>query len=284
MHEGSDLVAEAARRERARLVVNSAEASGRTLEAAVAAAAAKLGLTSDQVAVDVLEQAIPSTFGRIGSPARVRVTPLLESSAPVRSPGRADREQVGSVAHATPLDAHATPAATAPLGTSRGTKDVLPEVEATDRQIVEADTELAADFIEGFLDVLDLDGDITTWVDAQGGHVDIEGRDLDVLVGTDGVTLSALQELARLAVLRQTRHRVRITVDVDGFKARRRDELAAAARAAAERVLDTGEVEELQPMPAFERKLVHDVVASMTGLQSESLGEEPNRRVLIRRL
>jgi spoIIIJ-associated protein len=161
---------------------------------------------------------------------------------------------------------------------------VLPEVEATDREIVEADTELAADFIEGFLDVLDLDGDITTWVDAQGGHVDIEGRDLDVLVGTDGVTLSALQELTRLAVLRQTRHRVRITVDVDGFKVRRRDELAAAARAAAERVLDTGEVEELQPMPAFERKLVHDVVASMTGLQSESLGEEPNRRVLIRRL
>jgi spoIIIJ-associated protein len=278
MHEGSDLVAEAARRERARLVVNSAEASGRTLEAAVAAAAAKLGLTSDQVAVEVLEQAIPSTFGRIGSPARVRVTRLLESSAPVRSPGRADRVRVESV------DAHAAPPTSAPVGTTRGNRDVLPEVEATDREIVEADTELAADFIEGFLDVLDLDGDITTWVDTQGGHVDIEGRDLDVLVGTDGVTLSALQELTRLAVLRQTRHRVRITVDVDGFKARRRDELAAAARAAAERVLDTGEVEELQPMPAFERKLVHDVVASMSGLQSESLGEEPNRRVLIRRL
>jgi spoIIIJ-associated protein len=278
MHEGSDLVAEAARRERARLVVNSAEASGRTLEAAVAAAAAKLGLTSDQVAVEVLEQAIPSTFGRIGSPARVTVTPLLESAAPVPAVGRADRGQVESV------DADATPSIGGPLGSARSSRDVLPEVEATDREIVEADTELAADFVEGFLDVLDLDGDITTWVDAQGGHVDIEGRDLDVLVGTDGVTLSALQELTRLAVLRQTRHRVRITVDIDGFKARRRDELAAAARAAAERVLDTGDVEELQPMPAFERKLVHDVVASMTGLQSESLGEEPNRRVLIRRL
>jgi len=154
--------------------------------------------------------------------------------------------------------------------------------EVTDPEAVAADTELAADFVEGLLDVLDIDGDITTWVDTAGGHVDVEGSKLEFMVGQEGETLAAMQELTRLAVLRQTQRWVRITIDVNGFKAQRREQLVALGRSMAERVAQSGQHEELEPMTAFERKIVHDVVASVGGVRSESVGEEPNRRVIIR--
>ena len=152
----------------------------------------------------------------------------------------------------------------------------------TDPEAVTADTELAADFVEGLLDVLDLDGDITTWVDSAGGHVDVEGPKLEFMVGQEGEILAALQELTRLAVLRRTQRWVRITIDVNGFKAQRREQLVALARSTAERVAQSGQHEELEPMTAFERKVVHDIVAGVEGVSSESVGEEPNRRVILR--
>jgi spoIIIJ-associated protein len=148
--------------------------------------------------------------------------------------------------------------------------------------MVEADTERAADFLEGLLDALDVDGDITTWVDEAGGHVDLEGSDLDVLVGSNGETLSALQELTRIAVLRQSKRRVRLLLDINGYRARQRDQLISATKAAADRVISTREDHEFEPMTPAERKVIHDVVAATDGVRSESLGEEPYRRVIIR--
>jgi spoIIIJ-associated protein len=153
--------------------------------------------------------------------------------------------------------------------------------EPLDAAAIAADTELAADFVEGLLDVLDLDGDITTWVDATGGHIEVEGSGLEMLVGVDGEVLGALQELTRLAVLRQTRHRPRVHVDVGGFKARRQRELADMARTTARRVVETGRQEQLRPMTPFERKIVHDAVREVTGAATESVGEEPHRSVVI---
>jgi spoIIIJ-associated protein len=148
--------------------------------------------------------------------------------------------------------------------------------------MVEADTERAGDFLEGLLDALDVDGDITTWVDEAGGHVDLEGSDLDVLVGSNGETLDALQELTRLAVLRQSRRRVRLLLDINGFRARQREQLISVVRTTVEQVIRTREEHEFQPMTPAERKVVHDAVAPIDGVITESLGEEPNRRVVIR--
>jgi spoIIIJ-associated protein len=148
--------------------------------------------------------------------------------------------------------------------------------------MIEVDTERAGDFLEGLLDALDVDGDITTWVDEVGGHVDLEGSDLNVLVGPNGETLDALQELTRLAVLRQSKRRVRLLLDINGFRARQRAQLVASVKATVEQVLRTGEDQELQPMSPAERKVVHDAVAEIDGARTESLGEEPNRRVVIR--
>ena len=147
--------------------------------------------------------------------------------------------------------------------------------------MVEADTERAGDFLEGLLDALDVDGDITTWVDEVGGHIDLEGPDLDMLVGSNGETLDALQELTRLAVLRQSKRRVRLLLDINGFRARQRERLVSVVRATAEQVIRSQEDHEFQPMTPAERKIVHDAVAAIDGVTTESLGEEPNRRVII---
>ena len=148
--------------------------------------------------------------------------------------------------------------------------------------MVEEDTERAGDFLEGLLDALDVDGDITTWIDEVGGHIDLEGSDLDVLVGPNGETLDALQELTRLAVLRRSKRRVRLLIDVNGFRARQREQLISVVRATAEQVITNREDHEFQPMTPAERKIVHDAVAVIEGVRTESLGEEPNRRVVIR--
>jgi spoIIIJ-associated protein len=154
--------------------------------------------------------------------------------------------------------------------------------DPVDPEMIEVDTERAGDFLEGLLDALDIDGDITTWVDEIGGHVDLEGSDLDVLVGPNGETLDALQELTRLAVLRQSKRRVRLLLDINGFRVRQREQLVSIVKTTVEQVIRTGEDYELRPMSPAERKVVHDAVAGIEGAHTESLGEEPNRRVVIR--
>jgi spoIIIJ-associated protein len=154
--------------------------------------------------------------------------------------------------------------------------------EPIEPEMVEVDTERAGDFLEGLLDALDVDGDITTWVDEVGGHVDLEGPDLNVLVGSNGETLDALQELTRIAVLRQSKRRVRLLLDINGFRSRQRDQLIAVVKATAEQVISSREEQELQPMTPAERKIVHDAIAAIDGVLTESVGEEPYRRVVIR--
>jgi spoIIIJ-associated protein len=348
--------------------VAHAEASARTVDAAVTAAAAQLGLRSDQVDVEVLEDPVPSTFGFIGSPARVRVTPhatardtsltngpydpkptdaaaaaVATPDAPEQDAGpgplAAEQPPQPAAADVPPTsappstlgipddagDSEATPTSTStaadpgqadgpqvslqPLvvpdgpqpatGTAAGnSNDPAPSSpdlssgtksscrsyrdEPIEPEMVESDTERAGDFLEGLLDALDVDGDITTWIDEVGGHIDLEGPDLNMLVGTNGETLDALQELTRLAVLRQSKRRVRLLLDINGFRARHREQLISIVKKTVEQVIKTREEHEFQPMTPAERKVVHDAVAAIDGVHTESLGEEPNRRVVIR--
>lgn len=145
---------------------------------------------------------------------------------------------------------------------------------------LEEEGDIAADYIEGLLDIADLDGDIDMDVEGDRAVVSVVGATLHELVGSDGEVLEALQELTRLAVHRKTGERARLMLDVGGFRARRRSELADLGRSIAEEVARTGEPKRLRAMSPFERKIVHDAVAS-AGLRSESEGEEPNRRVVV---
>ncbi|RKN29541.1 Jag family protein [Micromonospora musae] len=143
-------------------------------------------------------------------------------------------------------------------------------------------SEIAADYVEGLLDILDYDGDIDELVSAGRPVVEVVGGRLQSLVGQRGATLEALQELTRLAVFRQTGTPSRLLLDVGGYRATRRKELAAVARNAVEKVKEYGEAVRLDPMSAFERKCVHDVVNAIAGVESESEGVEPNRRIVVR--
>jgi spoIIIJ-associated protein len=145
---------------------------------------------------------------------------------------------------------------------------------------LELESEIAADYIEGLLDVADLDGDIDMDVEGERAFVSVVGATLDELVGRRGEVLEALQELTRLAVHRQTGNRTRIMLDVGGYRQKRRAELAETGRDAADEVKRTGEPKRLWAMNPFERKIVHDAVAA-AGLRSESEGEEPERRVVV---
>ena len=145
---------------------------------------------------------------------------------------------------------------------------------------LEQEGDIAADYLEGLLDIADLDGDIDMDVEGDRAMVSIVGGDLDDLVGRGGEVLDALQELTRLAVTRETGERSRLMLDVAGFRAAKREELTALGAEAAERAGRTGEPVRLAPMTPFERKIVHDAVAA-AGLTSASEGEEPSRYVVV---
>ncbi|MFH9134890.1 protein jag [Streptomyces sp. NPDC017524] len=148
---------------------------------------------------------------------------------------------------------------------------------------LEQEGEIAADYLEGLLDIADLDGDIDMDVEADRAAVSIiseSARDLQKLVGRDGEVLEALQELTRLAVHRETGDRSRLMLDIGGFRAQKREILAALGAKAADEVRNSGEPVKLDPMTPFERKVVHDAIAA-AGLRSESEGEEPQRFVVV---
>ncbi len=147
-------------------------------------------------------------------------------------------------------------------------------------QNLENEGDIAADFLEELLNIADLDGDIDMDVDGDRASVAIVGGNNNHLVGKDGEALDALQELTRLAVYRQTGQRSRLMLDIDGYRVARRTSASEAARAAIESVQANGNPVELAAMNAFERKVVHDVVAE-SGLVSGSKGEGTNRHVVI---
>lgn len=170
--------------------------------------------------------------------------------------------------------------ATALDGTDSGTSDrqLSPE-EWLD--LLDEEAELAADFIEGLLDRLDLPGDIEIEVNDQHAFVTVQDVGSGLLIGRRGATLDALQELVRCAVQRQTERRAHVRVDVEGYRARQLEKLRDKCREAIAEVRETGGPVKLEPMDAYERKMMHDLVSASGGVTSSSEGSEPRRRVVI---
>nr|WP_051799370.1 R3H domain-containing nucleic acid-binding protein [Catenuloplanes japonicus] len=181
-----------------------------------------------------------------------------------------------------------TPHADQDLEIEEAAADAAEDSEETKESEGPSDTdlfhqsEIAADYIEGLLDILDYDGDIDELVSAGRPMVEVVGGRLQPLVGQRGATLEALQELTRLAIFRATGSPSRLLLDVGGYRNARRKELASVARNAIEKVREHGEPVRLEPMSAFERKCVHDVINAASGVESESEGVEPSRRIVVR--
>ena len=151
-------------------------------------------------------------------------------------------------------------------------------------ELLVAEGDAAGDYLEGLLDILDLDSDWVIDLDVEGERavVAIIGDgEIDKLVGDHGEVLDALQELTRLAAMAETGQRSRLMLDIAGYRARRRTELGELGKTTAEQVAASGEAVRLAPMNPFERKVVHDAVGAVAGVASSSEGEEPRRRVVI---
>lgn len=236
------------------------EGRGATVEEAIQDALAELGVSEQQAEVEIVNEPRGGFLGVGGQEAVV----ILRTDEPVPGPG-ADRGE-------------APPPRVAPM--SR----VIPEDELEE---LEAQADSAADFLEELLGHMGIDAVAEPSEHRGHMYVDIvDGPDADmaVLIGRNGQTLDAIQELTRMVVSRRLDTRVRVIVDVQDHRKHREDQLVENARHQADLVLDTGREAELAPMNPFERKLVHDALAELPGVETSSRGEEPNRFVVIRRI
>ncbi|MDQ3914506.1 MAG: KH domain-containing protein [Actinomycetota bacterium] len=156
------------------------------------------------------------------------------------------------------------------------------DVEALEPASPEDVAATATEFVSGLLKSLDLEAEVSSSIEGDTASIEVSGEALGGLIGRRGQTLDALQEITRTAVQRRLKGRVRVLVDVEGYRARRRASLADYARSIAERAKERGTEIELEPMSAYERKVVHDAVAEIDGATSFSEGVEPNRKVVVR--
>jgi spoIIIJ-associated protein len=181
-----------------------------------------------------------------------------------------------------------------------GSQDAVVRVRVTGPRVAEvADEELeeqadiAAEFLEGVVSRLGIDADVETAFREGTMYVEIlppgdaspddeDDDDMGLLIGRHGQTLEALQDLTRTIVGNRTGSRARIVVDAEDYRRRQRTRLENHARDVARKVARSGREEALEPMNAYERKIVHDAVASIRGVETSSTGEEPERRVVVR--
>lgn len=152
---------------------------------------------------------------------------------------------------------------------------------------LEEQAEVAEEFVRGILDRMDIPVEVDHGVVDGVMYVDVlaseEAESMGILIGRHGQTLDALQEVTRSAVQRRTQERCRVVVDVEDYRKRRRSQLAHRTRDVAQRVRQTGKPERFEAMTSYERKIVHDSAGEVGGVETSSEGEEPERRVVIRK-
>ena len=156
--------------------------------------------------------------------------------------------------------------------------------EPIDEVSLEEQRASAEEFTRGIVDAFEFGASVKATIVDEGVLVDVTGDDLGLLLGPKGATLQAIEELVRTAVQRQTEGRgARINVDVGGYRAKRREALARFAQEVAEQVRESGEDRAMEPMNASDRKVVHDALSEIEGVETASEGEDPRRRVVISR-
>lgn len=292
------------------------ETTGPTIAAALDAALDELGVDEEDVEFEVLQEPKAGLFGRLGAqPARIRarVKPISREKPGERARGRrGPRRTDGSkgTAEATPAGRVSTVTATAPRegpegeatsaqnageaaegparrrrrrGRGKGQRVDEGSDVSTEEIPIGEQADVADEFLRGLLEAFGVRAEVAVRIEEDAVLVDVEGRDLGVLVGPKGTTLRAIEDLVRTVVQRRTDgHGARIHVDIGGYQAKRRAALEQFAGDLARRVLETGKEIALEPMSPADRKIVHDTVAAIEGVTTISEGEEPRRRVVIR--
>jgi spoIIIJ-associated protein len=274
------------------------ETTGRTLEEAKDAALDQLGVDEQDAEFEVMEEPKSGLFGRLRSEARVRARvrptrPRPKDERRERRGGRsggarrggrersgggegAPEQGDGGAERAGPRSQPREPRPPRVRATRNG--DEMHEDVPLDQQ-----AEVAKGFLEGLIAEFGHQAAVAVHpVDEDTVEVRVTGDDLGLLIGPRGQTLTAIQELARTVVQRQTgAHNGRLIVDVAGYRQARREALARFTHEVAAKVLAAGESMALEPMSAADRKVVHDTATEIEGVSTSSEGEEPRRRVVI---
>jgi spoIIIJ-associated protein len=252
------------------------DARGATFEQALASAVADLlDLDPDEVELKLRAPGIDALEGRLRLDLEIEDVRDVSVAAPAGE-GEDDAAETVDV----DFDADRSDEVEA---------DRSDEVEAADErqpirpEDLDEEADLAADFLEGLLDAMDLPGDLRIRVTEDHAEVEVIEIGSGALIGRRGQTLEAIQELVRCALQREFQRRSRVKVDAEGYRSRRLEKLLEKAEEAIEDVLDGGEPERLEPMDVFERKAIHQLVATYDGVSSRSQGREPARRVIIER-
>jgi len=290
------------------------EVTGPSVEVAVEAALAELGIASpEEVDVEVLQQPEKGFLGIGRTDAVVRVKPRPKkrrrnrSSAKKRSgdqratQGR-DRQTQSTQGRdqRAPGQARDQRKTTGQRQERSGGRAGPPEKKRTDSRERKADradesvpearettvsreeqASVVGEFLEGLLDAFGLEGSVETRVDEDIIYADIVGSETEALVGSRGVILQSIHELAKTVVQRKTQESARIRLDIAGYAERRREALKIYAQRLGRQVLEEGGEVMVEPMNAAERKVIHDTVSEIEGVRTYSEGEEPRRSVVI---
>ena len=239
-----------------------------TVEEALAQGLAELGLTADKVSVEVLDAGNKGLFG-LGRPqVRVRLTVIPEGGAAVVEKKPAPRASEAKPAIQTPVKPEAVKAA----DQGPDHDPLLDHTEAVISKLIHLlhlEAQVSAHYGEQ-----DRDG-------RRDIHVDIRGNDLSVLIGRHSETLNAFQFVASLIVGRETQDWVQLVIDVEGYRDRRKKQLIQMATRLAEQVVKNGKRLSLEPMPSAERRIVHIALRDHPDVTTESVGEEPHRKITI---
>ena len=267
--------------------------TGKTVDLAIEAALAQLGLDRDSVSVQVISREKSGFLGIGNQPAKVEVTyeaPDPEPEKPRVALSSASR----SKPKAKPVVAAPAPAPVAPKAEPKPAKaerkpepkKEAPKAPAEPKVYAPAEAgsveEKIEVFLKGLLEHMGSDAVPHAWKeDGNTYKVEFEGSDLGYLIGRRGDTLDALQHLANYSVGRTVEGHIRINVDAEDYRAKREDSLSRYARKKAQQVLKARRRTTLEPMNAYERHVIHAALQDMDNITTHSTGTEPNRRVVI---
>jgi spoIIIJ-associated protein len=272
------------------------ETTGKSIEAALDAALDELGVHEDDVEYEVIEEPRSGFLGRLGGAEariRVRIRPVSREKPADRrrrrgsggSRGGRDMQRPRSRSGAGSSGGNGAQGSKS--SRSRGGRGVESGAEGDMSEVIDIPIERQAasvtEFARGLVDAFGFDADISEEIEDDTITLRIDGPELGLLVGPKGATLSAIEELARAVLQKETGgHGARLRVDVAGYRAKRRAALEEFVEGLVEKVRASGSELALEPMSSSDRKVVHDTVAELDGVETTSEGEEPRRRVVIR--
>lgn len=280
------------------------ETTAKTIEAAREAALDQLGVGADEAEFDVIEEPRPGLFGRVRGEARLRARVRPTQARPKQErkrKGRSDKSSGVSASTPTAVTASTDSSDETSDGpTSSSTPTRAPRRSTNSRKQQNEEQKMSTEdrpestvspdevgaaavaFMDGLTEAFGVDGSSTLHVDGLELEVNVSGSELGLLVGPSGRTLNAIQDLARVSAQRRLGdHDTRLRIDVAGYRERREAALSAFARDVAEQVRTTGTPRSLEPMSSSDRKVVHDALNDEDGVSSRSVGEDPDRRIIV---